>query len=71
MAYFVISPSEDGARVRVMLPEAIGEWATDGEEFYTQLPLDPDTSYWCKNLIIKGEIVTPQPVKVVTEWELP
>lgn len=71
MPYFVVCPSEDGARVRLMTSEEIGEWATEGEEFYDKAPLEPDTNYWQKNLIIKGEVVAPQPVQVVTEWELP
>lgn len=71
MAYFLIYASDDGGRVRWLNPDEVPEMLEEGEEFYDKLPDESDMNYWRKNLIVKGEVVSPKPVERVTTWELP
>ena len=78
--YFIISPGEDGARVEQMDKEELLKRITRSEEedttdygdvdFLEKIE-ETDPNYWGDNiLIIKGEIVKPKAVKVVTKLEI-
>ena len=73
MAYFLIYNSDGDTYVReVAIEQTLREYA-NGEmsgDFAAMLP-DTDTSCWGDNMVlIKGEIVTPKPVQVVTQYEV-
>ena len=76
--YIVISPGEDGATIeqlsKSVLLERIDEKYYGDIDFKTSLSPnieDIDPNYWGDEiLIIKGEIVVPQPVKTVTAFEM-
>lgn len=69
MAYFILRSTEDGITLRYFetredLEEELEEYAEDG--FLEEPPLDSDLSYMQGNLLIKGDVVVPRPVEVVT-----
>ena len=75
--YMVISNGEGDTSVRVFTEEelkhalAVNYWGDVGFVDINDLKDDPDTNYWCdKILIIKGEIVLPKPIEVVTAYQL-
>ncbi len=73
--YYVITNSDgdttvtevDGETLKERLAE--GYWGNVG--FKRDLSGNTDTNYWGENiLIIKGNIIVPQPVQTVTEYKL-
>lgn len=72
MSYFLIYPTEDGPRVRQFsTPEGVRAFF-DGEPIkgFRANTNEPDPNYWGEQcLIIRGEIVVPQPKTVVQEWD--
>lgn len=73
--YFVIQCSEDGDVSVIeyekdeLLSLINAEDCGDGS-FFDTMP-ESDLQYWKnKTLIIKGDIVSPKPVKVVKEYEI-
>lgn len=79
MPYFIISNSDGDTHVSQCTKEQvirIVQEQTDPDEVENPIAFiseieNTDTNYW-KNgiLIIKGEIVTPKPVKIVTAWDI-
>lgn len=71
MPYFLIGVSEDGAYIEEIkdIAKFLEERAAY-HDFAPKLP-DGDLNYWNdKVVLIKGEIVTPRPVQVVTKYEV-
>lgn len=74
--YYVITATDDGVRMRSFItPEQVLKHLEDcciePEEAFDSLP-DGDPGEWGKGaLIIKGEVVWPHAVRVVTEYKLP
>ncbi len=78
--YFVITSGEDGTLVREMDKEQLQNVIRDLQESYAQpvfLDHVPESDKGCwmgvdegAILIIKGEIIQPKPLKVVTEYEI-
>ena len=80
--YIVITASEDGdIRISKFDKAALGKMINDIEEgdyntddFMTEKDLrtNPDPMYWGPNkiLIVKGKIVVPKPVKIVSAYEV-
>lgn len=73
--YFVISNSDGDTTVEqvteAILKERLAEGYYGSVEFKSSLNDNKDTNYWGNDiLIIKGEIVVPQPVQTVTEYKL-
>jgi len=76
MNYIVIRNSEGETRVEQVTKAELTERLN--EDYYglntstfDGFPAEPDTNHWGgKIMIIKGELVTPKPVKVITEWEM-
>ena len=77
--YILIAPDEDGNPVRYLTEKELKEYLQkiteykDETIFLDKLPKETDANYWKENqvLLIKGEIVVPQPKQVVKEWDLP
>ena len=73
--YFVIRNSDGDTTVTEHsaedLKEKLNEEYWGPVEFMDELPSNKDTNYWgdCI-LIIKGEVVVPQPVETVTEYKI-
>ena len=76
MSYFTINNSDGDTRVKEWTKEAL-ESALNEEhwgdaEFPSKLPNTNDTNYWGNSVvIIRGEVVSPEAVKIVTEMRLP
>lgn len=77
MAYFVIYQGSDDLKIdqldsAELLDRIRNGWYGDNPEFSSKMPRWADASEWYIGtvLIIKGEIVVPRPVQIVTEWEL-
>lgn len=80
--YFVVTCGEDGMDIRQVTEAELKKLITPNKEGYQEigsggfLQTVPviDDGYWEADefaaLIIKGEIVTPRPVKTVTKWEV-
>jgi len=73
--YTVIKPSEDGAKIYQMDKNSLRDFIKrlpDGWSFIEDLETaGNDPNYWGYNiLIIKGDTVVPNPVEVVTEYEI-
>lgn len=79
MSYFLICPDEDGARIHVVPAEKLEEVISE-----ENMGIDPDKAikidaftadpnYWATGsyLLIKGEVVYPTQVEVITKWEFP
>lgn len=85
MPYFVLRCDEDGTTVQQLTAEELTKAITPDANGYTEhgkglVFLDhiprSDKGYWITEyersmVIIKGEIVVPRPVQVVTKLELP
>lgn len=78
MSYFVLRASEDGFSVKEVTKEwLLKELSEEGSGYEAvqvvdHLPTEPDPNYWGNTLvIIKGEVVTPEPVQVISEYHLP
>jgi hypothetical protein len=81
-SYIVIECDEDGdVLVRKMNREELlkkitpdpkyGDVEIDGTKVFKEFPKEGDPGYWRGNtLIIKGVVVAPRPVEVVTEFEI-
>jgi len=70
--YFVIYNSDGETSVRKYSEEELLKRIDDGDlkGFVSAIP-DPDTNYWGDSvLIIKGEIISPKPIEVVTKYQL-
>jgi len=81
MAYFVIANCDGETTVNQMsertLLQRINPEENGGGEYYgnsgflEKIPENSDTNYWGDNiLIIKGDIISPKPVKVVKKYTL-
>lgn len=80
--YIVVTASEDGdIRIKKYIQKELTEFINDEEEgnfdtddFVTgkMVETNPDPMYWGGNsiLIIKGKIVVPKPVKIVSAYEV-
>ena len=74
--YYIIHNSDGDTTVeqvtREELLERINENYYGADGYISSLKgMDLDTNYWGENvLIIKGEIVTPEPEKVVTQYNI-
>jgi hypothetical protein len=73
--YFVIGMSEDGDPFHyIMSKEELEEFLEENEQdFMSEKDLEDhsDSNYWNDSiLIIKGEIVIPKPIEVVTKYKL-
>lgn len=74
--YFIIGMSEDGEPFHyIMTKKRLQEFLEENpeQEFMTEEDLkeNRDLNYWNDAiLIIKGEIVIPKPVEVVTKFEV-
>lgn len=77
MTYYVIQSTEDGIRIEQVAEAELtrrlnGEWYGGGVRWADKMPAETDPNYWSgASVIIKGELVTPKPVSVTTEWKLP
>lgn len=72
--YFIIKPTEDGAKIYNMDKNSLRTFLNeqpDGWEFSSDLEkLGTDPNYWGYTmLIIKGSIIKPEPVEVVKEYK--
>ena len=73
MTYFLIYSSEDGISVTPYKKDDLLEVLKENREYYEYVSdlSEHDPEYWEGNvLIIKGEIITPKPIKVVEEYEV-
>ncbi len=75
MKYYLIRNSDGDVYVTAYTKKEIQEELDSGElnsRFLDSLP-DSDTNYWGENtvLLIKGEIVVPEPKEVTIKHELP
>ena len=81
--YFVIRNSDGDTHVEPMSKEELMKGITPNEDgdtdyghidnvtFFDKIHEDNDTNYWGEGiLIIKGEVVTPKPKKVVETYEI-
>lgn len=76
--YFVLTHSEDGAGIKGPLTKReLNEYINEENGDVTFLDRVPSFDGWCwtgvpgnSALIIKGSIVTPHPVEVITKWEV-
>lgn len=73
--YYVINNMDGDTHIRPYSQEALIRAVEDGEfdeyGIFEEMPKESDTNYWGgKTLIIKGEIVSPQPKEVVTKYEI-
>lgn len=73
--YFVINNFEGDTTIYQYSREALLKAIEDGEfseyGFFEEMPNKSDTNYWGgKTLIIKGEVVSPQPKQVITQYEI-
>ncbi|MBD3197440.1 MAG: hypothetical protein GF317_20465 [Candidatus Lokiarchaeota archaeon] len=74
--YFVISNSDGDTTIREYTKQALLEAIEDNEfgdsEFIGSLDsYDADTNYWGENImIIKGEIVSPEPIEQVVKYNI-
>ncbi len=71
--YFLITTDEEGAtQVEPLTREQLKDRITGWDfHFVADLGDECRARYWDGNaLIIKGEVVVPQPKKVVTEWDV-
>lgn len=70
--YYSIQNTDGETMIHVYDKHEIEEVLQEtGEECLEFIP-DHDTNYWGgKRVIIKGEVVVPKPVKVVTQFEVP
>ena len=73
--YFIISNSDGDTTVDVVdketLLERIKEEYYGDREVFTEMPSDNDTNYWGEGiLVIKGKVVSPKPVQVITDFEI-
>lgn len=76
--YYFIHCNEDGdiCVVEYMKDELLGDieeeyWGDGDLSFFDSMPNETDPMYWGdKILLIKGKIVTPQPVKVVDKYDI-
>lgn len=75
MNYFVLSSTEDGMTISILNKESLETrlaekyWGED-IEIFTSAP-DKDPMYWPAGLlIIKGEVIVPKAVEVVTKFEV-
>lgn len=74
-SYFIISNSDGDTSVTEMtkteLLEAIEENHWGDRLCLGDIPDNNDTNYWGESLlIIKGEIVTPEPKEVITSYDI-
>jgi hypothetical protein len=80
--YFLIYCTEDGTRIyqidgtnlaKVMEDHSIKSWRPELNNGGSDHWKDGDPNYWKEGeaLLIKGSVVVPLPVKVVTQWEEP
>lgn len=78
--YWMINCSEDGdvyvqRYTRAELEAEIAEHIEDTGKpiaFFNSVPASIDPQYWNgQALLIKGDIVTPQPKQVITKYEVP
>ena len=80
MKYFLIHNSDGNATVRTFTKEEliqeIKDMTEDIKPEYMPIFIDErfetDTNYWSQRgyLLIKGEVVQPKPIKVVTEYSI-
>lgn len=74
--YFVIQNTEGDTTVRVYyskaeLKEELPHLSYYGFITYEEIIKNPDTNYWNDGvLIIKGEIASPKPIEIITEWDV-
>ncbi|MCP3684105.1 MAG: hypothetical protein GY861_15600 [bacterium] len=73
--YFIIHNSEGDTTVdqvdKEELLKRIAEEYYGEVSFHKALPEETDTNFWGENLlIIKGEVVTPTPVKVIEKFDI-
>lgn len=72
--YFVIRNSDGDTTVTEVTKEQLLKNINDGEyqDAMYKLPTNSDTNYWDEHscLIIKGKIVTPSAVEVVTKYDI-
>jgi hypothetical protein len=75
--YFLIHNSEGDTTITEINKEEFLKDIEDGSYgsdavFLDEIPENNDTNYWGENtyLVIKGNIVTPKPVEVVTKFEI-
>lgn len=76
MVYFMIYNSDGDTRVLSLSREEVLERLNpedeeDRQQFYDSFPGERDPAYWGKTLIIKGEVVHPEPEEVIIKWGLP
>ena len=70
--YFVMSCDADGTAIWSMTKESLLKYLDEfSGEILSTIP-NSDPNYWGENkiVIIKGEIIIPKPVEVVTRYEL-
>lgn len=73
--YYLIHNSEGDTTVDeltdIELLERLAENYYGDNDFHDKIPNDNDTNYWgMKMLVIKGEVITPEPKEVVTSYKL-
>lgn len=71
--YYVICNSDGDTCIYRYSREALLNAIEQGEfseGFFEEMPREFDTNWGGKALIIKGEIVSPQPKEVVTKYEI-
>jgi len=74
--YYVVHNSDGDTTIEQMTKEELAQRINDkywgeGVVFFDGFPAEPDTNYWGRKvLIIKGALVHPKPIKVVTEYQL-
>lgn len=72
--YFVIRNSHGDTCVYECTKEELREALREkdyGDSGFINKIQNPDTNYWGDNiLIVKGEIVSPKPVQVATEFDI-
>jgi hypothetical protein len=76
MAYFMISNDDGDTYIEEIDPGKLLKDISNGDygdepTFLDKMP-DKSPNYWpeCSYLIIKGEIVAPRPVQIVTEYRI-
>ena len=76
MDYFVIDSTEDGVAIeKVERDELLRRLKEDWYEnraFATDMPKESDPAYWTGGtvVLIKGTVITPKAIEVVTDWEI-
>ncbi len=75
---FIITADEDGALIQPMTEETFLSKLNTGDygqnpEFVTTLEGNENANYWggYKILVIRGELIVPGAMRVVSEWGLP